>query len=375
MANPIDISNVVTISVSEAPAGLQDYQINNLLILTREVPVTSPGVFGVYLNPTDVGVDWGTSSEVYAMANLIFSQQPNITSGGGQLIIANQGLSETLEAAIARLEPLVFFGGVLSAGYAAAESSFLLAAAVVQPLRKLLFVPSNLAASVDTSGFFDDIRAAGYTYSRCLLYTTSAADARLMAAAYAGRAMSTNFSGSLTTSTMHMKELVGILPDSGITQAILNKCKTVGADVYINIGGLSKVFCTGGNTYFDSIYNLTWAVFALQVAGFNAIATTSTKLPQTETGMAVLRGAYLEVLQQAVTNGYSAPGKWNGAIPFGDPVTFARNVTQLGFYLYSSPVASQSQTDRLARKAPLIQIAIKEAGAIQSSEVLVNIQA
>jgi hypothetical protein len=375
MANPIDISNVVTISVSEAPAGLSDFQVNNLLILTRETAVVSPGNFGVYLNPTDVGTDWGTSSEVYAMANLIFSQQPNIITGGGSLIIAAQGSSETLAAAIARLEPLVFFGGVLWAGYAPSDGDILAAGAVVQPLRKMLFASSYLAASVDTGEIFDDVKAAGYTYVRCLLYTISAQSARYMAAAYAGRAMSTDFSGSLTTATMHMKELVGVLPDPSITQAILNKCKTVGADVYINIGGLSKVFCTGGNTYYDSVYNLTWLVFALQVAGFNAIATTSTKLPQTETGMAVLRGAYLNVLTQAVVNGYSAPGTWNGAIPFGSPAVFSRNVAQLGFYLYSAPVSTQSQADRLARKAPLVQIAVKEAGAIQSSSVIVNVQA
>ena len=375
MANPIDISNVVTISVSQAPAGLSDYQINNLLILTKETAVVSPGDFGVYLNPTDVGTDWGTSSEVYAMANLIFSQQPNIISGGGSLIIANQGSMETLAAAIARLEPLVFFGGVLWAGYAPTEEEIYAAAEVVQPLRKMLFASSYLVANVETGGLFVAVSDASLTYTRCLLYTVSAQDARYMAAAYAGRAMSTNFSGSLTATTMHMKELVGVLPDPNITQIILNECKTVGADVYINIGGLAKVFCTGGNTYYDSVYNLTWLVFALQVAGFNAIATTSTKLPQTETGMAVLRGAYLNVLTQAVVNGYSAPGTWNGAIPFGSPAVFARNVSQLGFYLYSAPVSTQSQADRLARKAPLVQIAVKEAGAIQSSSVIVNVQA
>ena len=375
MANPIDISNVVTISVSQAPAGLSDYQINNLLILTKETAVVSPGDFGVYLNPTDVGTDWGTSSEVYAMANLIFSQQPNIISGGGSLIIANQGSMETLAAAIARLEPLVFFGGVLWAGYAPTEEEIYDAAEVVQPLRKMLFASSYLVANVEAGGLFVAVSDASLTYTRCLLYTVSAQDARYMAAAYAGRAMSTNFSGSLTATTMHMKELVGVLPDPNITQIILNECKTVGADVYINIGGLAKVFCTGGNTYYDSVYNLTWLVFALQVAGFNAIATTSTKLPQTETGMAVLRGAYLNVLTQAVVNGYSAPGTWNGAIPFGSPAVFARNVAQLGFYLYSAPVSAQSQADRLDRKAPLVQIAVKEAGAIQSSSVIVNVQA
>lgn len=377
MANPIDISNVVTISVSQAPAGLSDFQVNNLLILTRETAVVSPGNFGVYLNPTDVGTDWGTSSEVYAMANLIFSQQPNIISGGGSLIIAHQGASgvESLAQAIARLEPLVFFGGVLWAGYAPTDEEIYDAAEVVQPLRKMLFASSYLVANVETGGLFVAVSDASLTYTRCLLYTVSAQDARYMAAAYAGRAMSTNFSGSLTATTMHMKELVGVLPDPNITQIVLNECKTVGADVYINIGGLSKVFCTGGNTYYDSVYNLTWLVFALQVAGFNAIATTSTKLPQTETGMAVLRGAYLNVLTQAVVNGYSAPGTWNGAIPFGSPAVFARNVAQLGFYLYSAPVSAQSQADRLDRKAPLVQIAVKEAGAIQSSSVIVNVQA
>jgi hypothetical protein len=76
-----------------------------------------------------------------------------------------------------------------------------------------------------------------------------------------------------------------------------------------------------------------------------------------------------------VVNGYSAPGTWNGAIPFGSPAVFARNVSQLGFYLYSAPVSTQSQADRLDRKAPLVQIAVKEAGAIQSSSVIVNVQA
>ena len=167
MANPIDISNVVTISVSEAPAGLSDFQINNLLILTKETAVVSPGTFGVYLNPTDVATDWGTSSEVYAMANLVFSQQPNIVSGGGSLIIANQGSSETLAEAIARLQPLVFFGGVLWAGYAPTDAQILTAAAVVQPLRKMLFASSYLAASVNTGEIFDDVKTAGYTYVRC----------------------------------------------------------------------------------------------------------------------------------------------------------------------------------------------------------------
>lgn len=377
MSNELSISNVVTISVATPPAGLQDYQVNNLLILTKETPVIAPpnGSFDVFLAPSDVATSYGTGSEVYAMANLVFSQSPNILSGGGSLIIAPQGAGEVLADAITRLLPLVFFGGVLFAGYAPSDGEILAAALVIQPQRRLLFAPDFLTAALNSGGLFQLIQANKYTYTRGLLYTTSAAAARLYAAAYAGRAMSTDFSGSATTQSMHMKDLVGVLPDGGITQTILELCKTIGADPYINIGGLPKVFSTGGNNFYDQVYNLTWFVFALQVAGFNAIATTSTKLPQTEPGVAVLRGAYLKILNAAVINGYCAPGQWNSPELFGDPESLRANVLQTGFYIFSQPVNQQSQTARAARRAPLIQIALKEAGAIHSTAVIVNINA
>ena len=46
-----------------------------------------------------------------------------------------------------------------------------------------------------------------------------------------------------------------------------------------------------------------------------------------------------------------------------------RNIIDKGYYIYSKPIAQQSQVDRDARKAPLIQIAGKESGAIHSSSV------
>ena len=49
----------------------------------------SGGSFGyaLYTGPTQVGIDFGTSSRTYQMANAIFSQQPNILTGGGQLVV------------------------------------------------------------------------------------------------------------------------------------------------------------------------------------------------------------------------------------------------------------------------------------------------
>ncbi len=88
-----------------------------------------------------------------------------------------------------------------------------------------------------------------------------------------------------------------------------------------------------------------------------------------------LKGAYRAVCEQAVTNQYSAPGKWNSSTTFGNQGDFLQNIAQRGYYIYSVPIALQSQADREDRVAPLVQIALKEAGAIQESTVIVNINA
>jgi hypothetical protein len=370
----LSITNVVNISVATPPVGLANYRINNLAIFTKEEPIDIYLTnYRAYTSPVEVATDWGTSSEVYAMAVKVFSQSPNILTGDGQLLIFPMGSGDTLTDAIVSGSTQAFFGGILWAGYAPDDVEVIAAAETAQSLKKMIFVSSHLTQSLNQGELFWEIGDASLTYARMWLYTESAVEARISAAAYASRLMSTNFSGSLTTSTMQMKDLIGVTADEGITQTIANQCEEVGVDFIANIAGLPKVFSTGGNDYSDNVYNLMWLVFALEVAGFNAIATTSTKLPQTEPGIAVLKNAYIQVLQQGVTNGFLAPGAWNSPVRFGNTEDLLENVLNFGWYIYSQPVNQQSQADREERKAPLIQIAVKFAGAVHSSDVVVNI--
>ncbi len=196
-----------------------------------------------------------------------------------------------------------------------------------------------------------------------------------MQASYAGRALSVNFSGSNTTTTMALKDLTGVQPDPSMTQTLYNKAKAAGADIYVSFQGVPKVQCFGANSFFDQVYNLRWFVGALQVAGFNFLAQSSTKVPQTEAGMDGLKGAYRAVCEQAISNQYGAPGTWSSPTTFGNQADLYANIAQRGYYIYSLPVAQQLQVDREARIAPLVQIALKEAGAIQSSTVIVNVNA
>lgn len=372
--NQLPLSLVVDISVSSSPTGVNAYNTSNLALFSADTPdpVFDSG-YKIYFDAADVGTDFGTDSQTYAMALAVFSQSPNILAPGGYLVVIPYVVSETLAVAIARTENLVQYFGVMSSQIES-QADMLAAAAVIQSLNKIAFFVQNLATSVQTAGSLDLLRSGDFTHSRGLLYVTSTlADALNMQAAYAGRALSTIFSGSNTTQTMNLKQLAGIQPDPGMTPTIWNNAQTAGADTYVNFQGFPAVSSSGANEFFDSVYNLQWFVGALQIAGFNYLAAASTKIPQTETGMDGLKGAYRSVCTQSVVNQYVAPGSWTSPTTFGVQADLLANVAQFGYYIYSSPISQQLQADRVARIAPLVQIAVKLAGAIHKSTVVVNV--
>lgn len=479
MAN-LSISNVVNVSVSAPSAGVGLFNTSNLALFTRETPASSFGTLGyqLYLSPTQVGVDFGTNSTTFAMANAVFSQQPNILGNNGYLVVmpmltgaqtAVQSISfetiptagafvlnygvlvtsslafnatagaiqtalrlltglttvvvtgsiasgtlvvtftgvsgpatlltitsntlvdadsnavvpvvatttigstaETFDAAIVRTQSIISYFGVMIAELTT-QVVQLATAAVVQPLTKLAFFVSYNAADVQPGGMLDLLQSGGFSHSRGLFYGDVLATALVMMASYAGRALSVNFLGSNTTITMHLKDLAGVQPDPSMNQALLNLCQLAGADVYANFQGVPKVFISGANTFFDRIYNQLWYVGALQVSIFNYLAQSSTKIPQTESGMDGLKGAARQICEQAVSNQYLAPGTWTSSTTFGNQQDFVANISQRGYYIYSQPIGQQVPAARAARQAPLIQIAAKEAGAIHSATIIVYI--
>ncbi len=372
----LSLSNVINISVSASQSGVSAFNTSNLALFTDETP--SPAFddgYKIYLEATEVGTDFGTNTTTYAMALKVFGQSPNILGPGGYLVVIPFASSETLDAAITRTVDLVQYFGIMS-NRIESGADMQSAAAVVQTLNKMAFFVQKAEASIDSGGDLDDLRTGSLWKSRGLYYgSTDDASALGFQAAYAGRALSVIFSGSNTTSTMHLKDLSGVQPDPTMTQTLLTKAQAAGADCYISLQGVSKSFISGANRYFDQVYNLGWFVGSLEVAGFNYLAQASTKIPQTENGMDGLKGAYRNVCEQALTNQYSAPGSWNSPTTFGNQADLLLNVAQRGYYIYSQPIALQSQVDREAREAPIVQIALKEAGAIQSSTVIVNVNA
>lgn len=281
--------------------------------------------------------------------------------------------SETPQVALARVVSLIHFFGVLYTTELS-QTDMLAVAAIMQPLRKMAFLLGSQSADNANGGKLDLVRQGGFTHTRGLLYIDTVLQGLLFCAGYASRGMSVDFSGVNTTLTMHLKDIAGIIGNAAITQNILEQAKVSGADLYIKFDrNISKVFTSGANDYFDNVYNILSFVEALQVAGFNAFAQTPTKLPQTESGLDVIKGTSRKVCEKYVRNGFIAPGEWTSNQTFGPLEDFVDNIRQRGYYVYTTPIALQAVVDREARKAPLCQVAIKFAGAFHSGSLIITI--
>lgn len=364
----IPFGNASTVSTATVNAGGTGYVVGDILSIvqtggtgaTIRVETVYAGAV-VSISVQNVGYGYSVASGLTTTGG----------TGTGATINITGVTSETLEDAVLRGNGYLYFNGILSTNYGSNISWLALADSVQAYGDKMLFLPSNSLG--DLGGLFTDIQQATDYATRCLYYGGSAQQARLFAAAYAAKLLSVNFTGSNTAITMNLKQLTTILPDNTVTQTVYNALKVAGVDAYVSYAGVPAVVSNGTNKYADEIANLVWLVTSLKVNGFNLLAQVGTKVPQTEAGVSLLKTAYRQVLEQGVTNGYIAAGKWTSAEFFGNQEDFINNIQQRGYYIYSQPVAQQSAVDREERKAPLIQIAVKEAGAIHSTNVIVSI--
>lgn len=304
-----------------------------------------------------------------------------LLDGGNQVTTAGtNSTGTTLSDAVTNAEELAFFGGVLTTQ--TLENSAIIAnASALQGKDHIYYEVTRSLKNIATLGA--SLKSAGDSKTRLLAYSRTTRrygiyNAKSALATYATIASSTNYTGTDTCLTMNLKTLTGILPDTNLNQTYVDSAKTNGVDIYGSLEGLGVVFSNNNNGYTDDVTGQLWLKKDLEVQGFNYLRKTNTKIPQTESGMTGLKQAYEQSLIQGVTNGYIGTGVGWGddvAIPFGNPEDFRRNILEKGYYIYSLPISQQPSADRQERKAPLIQIAVKTAGAIHSSNVIVNIAA
>jgi hypothetical protein len=362
-----------TFSIYNAGSG---YAVNDVLTVVQEggslgtLTVTEVSSEGQILAATLT-----TAGSGYAAAtDLATTVAPSGGTAATINILTVGTGAESVAAAVTRLAALVYFHGVVSAATIANTDMAALATSIQAEYLKLMFLCSSTYG--DVAGAFTTIKAAENKKTRCLYYNGTAEECRYLVAGYASRLLAMNTDGSNTALTMNLKVITGLTYDDTLTQSQVTACKTAGVDVYANIEGLSGILCGDGNDYSDSQFLINWFQGALQTAGFNALRRVGTKVPQTEAGVSIFKTALRRVCDQAVRMGFLGTGiEWQGGEWFGDQEVMAAHMVELGYYIYSTPVNSQSSEDRIARECPVIQIASQQAGALHSGTILVNVVA
>lgn len=221
---------------------------------------------------------------------------------------------------------------------------------------------------VVTTDIASKLKALGYKRS----FTQYSGNSPYAVASIFGRAFTVDFQGSNTTITLKFKQEPGIAPES-LTESQAAALQAKNCNVFVQYNNDTAILQEGvmaNGYFFDEVHGTDWLQNDVQTDIYNLLYTSTTKIPQTDAGINRIISRISARLAQAVTNGMVAPGVWNaagfGALQQGDTLS-------TGYYVYAPPVASQSQADREARKAPVIQCAIKLAGAVHSVNCIINV--
>jgi hypothetical protein len=259
-------------------------------------------------------------------------------------------------------------------------------AASVMPTSSQVLANAALIESLSVSRIYGvteiDARVLDSTYTNDLASLLSALLYRRSFVQYSpnvyavaslfGRAFSVNFNANRSTITLMYKQEPGVnAEDITESQAVTLKNKRCNIFVkYDNTTSIIQYGVMSGPAYFDEIHGLDWLQNAIQNSVYTLLYTTSTKIPQTDSGSNQIVNEINGVLEEAVNNGLVAPGLWN-ADGFGQLVR--GQFLKTGYYVFALPMALQAQSERETRKAPPISVAVKLAGAIQEVDVIVNV--
>ncbi|MBV0335501.1 DUF3383 domain-containing protein [Klebsiella pneumoniae] len=379
MAQGLPVSNVVNVDVIMSPVAATGRNFGALLILgtSTVIPVTER--IRQYSAIEDIGDDFGVDSPEYEAATIFFSQSPKPTlvyigRWAKTLAEGEDGTVETLLQAVnASLQYTNWYGLAIADSADLVEADVISVAAAIEAssLSRILAVTTadvNVLVAGNTDNIGYKLKAAGYART-FWQYSSSSKYAAISAF---GRAFTVNFTGSNTTITLKFKTEPGITYET-LTTAQAAAIDAINGNVYVYYANDTAIIQQGvmaNGDFFDERHGLDWLQNYVQTNLYNLLYTSTTKIPQTDAGVTRLMTNVEASLDQAVNNGLVAPGVWNGGpigqIESGDTLT-------KGYYVYADSVDNQAQSDREARKSPVIQAAIKLAGAIHYADVQINV--
>jgi hypothetical protein len=227
---------------------------------------------------------------------------------------------------------------------------------------------TNSYNPLSTTDLAAQLQALGLNRTFCQ-YSSSSPYA---AASALGRAFTVNFNGAGTVITLKFKVEPSVAPET-LTETQAAALGAKNCNVYVNYNNSTAILQQGtmaSGLFFDVIHGTDWLQNQIQTDVYNALYSSATKIPLTDAGVNQLAAIVAQDCQLAVTNGFIAPGTWTG--PTIGALTSGQMLST-GFYVFQPPVSSLTVSQRQARQAPVIQAAIKLAGAVHSSSIIISV--
>ncbi|WP_336764173.1 DUF3383 family protein [Asaia sp. VD9] len=370
MSAGLPVSDIVSVTVTLSPTAAGTRNFGALLVIGSSGVLGATENLRAYTSLAALAEDFGTTVPEYLAGDMFFSQSPQPST----LYVGEERQGEALTDTIARLASASgdWYGCVIALATAPADSAVVAAAQMIEGLSpsRTLFVTTQEAGAMDPTSTTDLaylLKQANLSRTACQ-YSSSSPYA---AASLFGRNATVDYTANNSVITLKFKSEPGVAAET-LSQTQANALDAKNCNYFVNYQNGTAIIQQGvmsNGTFIDVRIGADAYQNSLQTAGFNRLYA-ATKIPQTDAGMTTLKADYDSVSQAYVANGFFAPGVWEGppigAINTGDTLTD-------GYYIYKPPIASQSAADRAARKAVTMQIACKLAGAVHSSNVLVNI--
>jgi len=284
--------------------------------------------------------------------------------------------AETPVEAVQALAPLNadVYGLMFAAAATITDDDYLAVAAYVEGATPthILGITTQEPAAVDGASSSDlGARLSAARYARTF-WQFSSSSAYAVASMF-GRAFTTDFNANNSMITLKFKQEPGVTAESlSETQAAVLDAKH--GNVFVNYMNNTAIIQQGvmaDGAFFDERQGSDWLQFAVQSDLYNLLYTSPTKVPQTDSGVHQLLATVEATMDRAVHNGFVAPGVWTSGFEFG--LLKQGMALTRGYYCYAAPLVTQAQSDREARKAPVIQVAVKLAGAVHSAAVVINV--
>lgn len=365
----LSIDNVVNVQLNVTPSAEPQRKVDILAVFSEDWATSSlsADAYAEFTSQEDVELVFAASTETAKLTSLFFQQTPRpkmlVIAPYDKVAVA--GCTDAMTAL--NLVYKGWYAAYFTSNIPLAQLEAVVAAVTTQ--KKIAGTTTNSLNDLnknEPTNVFKKVYAA--TQNRLLaVYHSSNKYAAVSALA---TMLSVNWEGTKTKKTLKFKVAPGVIADD-LVQTVYSDAKALGINIYAYFGS-SPMFAEGhmvGRRFFDEIHGLDWFVDAVQKNVFNALYQSPTQIDLTDAGTAKLVARVKEAARKGVQNGLFAPGVWRidgfGALERGD-------FLDEGFYVWADSVATLSDTDVENRQAPVIYCAVKLAGAVHGSDIIIG---